>query len=204
MKLHTFFLQLFKSNNFRDVEKIIVGLGNPGEKYEGTRHNVGFEVIDRLSETLFERKEFSQCKSQVLLGSIDSGKKIALIKPQTFMNLSGEAVAAVLQNSGLASDQILVLVDDLNISLGKIRFRNNGSHGGHNGLKSIIAHVGSNFPRLRIGIGPIPPSLGVIDFVLGTFEEHQQSAVRTVVTTSVEAIQYYIGHDMVSTMNKYN
>ncbi len=176
--------------------KLVVGLGNIGDKYLFTRHNAGFMVLDKICG---EFKTDKQLKSLV-------AKQTGVIyaKPTTFMNLSGEAVRALTDYYGIDLDDILIIYDDLNLDLGTIRFRPDGSDGGHNGIKSIIKHLGSkDFARLKIGVGPQPP-IPSESFVLQNFPKEQHNALKEVLQKSVEAVEFYLGNDMVSAQNKYN
>ncbi|MDR2727797.1 MAG: aminoacyl-tRNA hydrolase [Chitinispirillales bacterium] len=188
-------------------EVLIFGLGNPGVKYSGTRHNIGFCVIDELCAELRAFGPVNCCESEVRMARTGTGnvKTAALVKPQTYMNLSGDAVKACMSKCGLSVEKCLVIVDDFNIPLGKIRFRRGGTHGGHNGLKSIEASAGSkDFPRLRVGIGPLPEESEIIDFVLGRFEERELTEVRKVVKVCAEAIIFALENGIDTAMNKYN
>ena len=185
-------------------EMLIFGLGNPGAKYSGTRHNIGFCVIDELCGRLKACEPVSCCESEVSFANMGEGKRVALVKPQTYMNLSGSAVSACMAKCGVSRDRCLIIVDDFNIALGKIRFRKDGTHGGHNGLKSIEASVGKDIPRLRVGIGPLPQNISIIDFVLGRFEEQEQSEVRQVVKKCAEAVIFALENDIDTVMNRYN
>jgi len=200
-----FFKRFFEKKQAQDKpETLIFGLGNPGGKYSGTRHNIGFCVIDELAEILGASEPVLCCKSEVRMARMENGKVIALVKPLTYMNLSGDAVSACMAKYGLTSEKCLVIVDDFNIALGKIRFRKDGTHGGHNGLKSIEASAGKEFPRLRVGIGPLPQKISIIDFVLGRFEELELAEVRQVVKRCGEAIIFALKNDIDTAMNKYN
>jgi PTH1 family peptidyl-tRNA hydrolase len=203
--LSKFFRRFFEKRQVREKpEALIFGLGNPGEKYSGTRHNIGFCVIDELCDRLGASEPVRCCESEVRMIQMGSGKTAALVKPQTYMNLSGSAVSACMSRYGLSGEKCLVIVDDFNIALGKIRFRKNGTHGGHNGLKSIEALLGKDFPRLRVGIGPLPPNSGIIDFVLGRFEEQEQADVRQVVKECAEAVVFALENGIDTAMNRYN
>lgn len=165
----SFFADLFsKSANSVPVELIIVGLGNIGEEYEFTRHNVGFRVADALIERVENRKNFRIAEADCVYGILES-KNILIAKPRTLMNRSGLAVDVLSRKFNLKPSSVMVLVDDFNIPLGTIRARKGGSHGCHNGLKSINAYIGSDFPRIRIGIGPLPEGIDILQFVLGRF-----------------------------------
>ncbi|MBQ9774895.1 MAG: aminoacyl-tRNA hydrolase [Lentisphaeria bacterium] len=183
---------------------LIVGLGNPGEEYDRTRHNAGFMVIDRLLESFpagrFEKRHTAE--SFVYAGSF-KGKPLSLQKPLTFMNLSGKAVAPIARKLGLKPEEILVIHDDLDLPVGKMRLKCGGSDGGHNGLKSIIAELGSaSFKRLRIGIGrPLPGQ--TVDYVLGKFEE-EGIDVNVVLNAAKDAVQTVLTAGMSRAMNQFN
>ncbi|MBO5308407.1 MAG: aminoacyl-tRNA hydrolase [Lentisphaeria bacterium] len=183
---------------------LIVGLGNPGEEYDRTRHNAGFMVIDRLLENFpagrFEKRHTAE--SFVYAGSF-KGKPLSLQKPLTFMNLSGKAVAPIARKLGLKPEEILVIHDDLDLPVGKMRLKCGGSDGGHNGLKSIIAELGSaSFKRLRIGIGrPLPGQ--TVDYVLGKFEE-EGIDVNVVLNAAKDAVQTVLTAGMSRAMNQFN
>ena len=184
--------------------KLIVGLGNPGRKYAQTRHNVGFWVIDRLTARLEcpdARSKDDALTTEVKLGN----EQVILLKPQTFMNNSGVAVARALRYRACEPNDMLVVYDDVNLPLGRIRLRASGSNGGHNGMKSIIAHLHSQeFPRLRIGVGDKEPGSDLTQHVLGTFRPEQRSAVDAAVATAVEAVQCFIAYGIDRAMNEFN
>jgi PTH1 family peptidyl-tRNA hydrolase len=188
----------------KDHIGLIVGLGNPGEEYDRTRHNAGFMVIDRLLENFpagrFEKRHTAE--SFVYAGSF-KGKPLSLQKPLTFMNLSGKAVAPIARKLGLKPEEILVIHDDLDLPVGKMRLKCGGSDGGHNGLKSIIAELGSaSFKRLRIGIGrPLPGQ--TVDYVLGKFEE-EGIDVNVVLNAAKDAVQTVLTAGMSRAMNQFN
>jgi len=191
--------------------KLIVGLGNPGRRYVNNRHNVGFKCVDLLARehgiSLTRRRALSK------LGSGDvAGTKTVLAKPQTFMNLSGEAVSALVRRYKLSSQDILVIYDDLDLPLGKIRIREKGSSGGHNGLKSIISHLGTqDFPRIRIGIAPAEgsdissaPKVDAIEHVLSDFTEAEKTVMREVYAKVAAVIECILTEGIAAAMNKYN
>ena len=184
--------------------KLIVGLGNPGREYEGTRHNIGFEVVDafaRLNGIAVTRRE-----GQALVGDGRVGDaRVFLMKPQTFMNLSGQSVAAFLRQRPLALTDLLVVADDIALPVGKLRLRAEGSAGGHNGLKSLIAHLhGQTFPRLRFGVGaPRDPSVQ-IDFVLGRFSRAEQKDVAETTDRAVAALETWLAEGIERAMNRFN
>lgn len=183
---------------------IFFGLGNPGKKYFRTRHNIGFRVIDSFNDYLFERRRVSFPGADFCRGKIDSAITVATIKPSAFMNRSGLTVAAVLKKWKTPQSQCLVVVDDFNLPLGTIRARRNGSHGGHNGLKSIIGQIGPDFPRLRIGTGPLPEKTGVPDFVLGNFSESEEIVVSEIITGTHEILKTFAADGIEAVMNSYN
>ena len=184
--------------------KLIVGLGNPGKEYEGTRHNIGFDVVDafaRVNGIAVTRRE-----GQALVGDGRVGDtRVFLMKPQTFMNLSGQSVAAFLRQRPLALTDILVVADDIALPVGKLRLRAEGSAGGHNGLKSLIAHLhGQAFPRLRFGVGaPRDPSVQ-IDFVLGRFSRAEQRDVAETADRAVAALEVWLAEGIGRAMNRFN
>lgn len=184
--------------------KLIVGLGNIGDKYFFTRHNAGFMVVDKLALdnnlTFKEEKKLKCYATKFKLGIED----IILIKPTTFMNLSGEAVIAVMNYYKIEKKDILIIFDDLSLPLGKIRFRANGSDGGHNGIKSVIKHLGSSdFARLKIGIGPQPP-IPSEAFVLQNFDKNQLEELKTVLKKSIDGILYYFENGIEKAQNAFN
>lgn len=183
--------------------KLIVGLGNPGFKYETTRHNVGFMVIDYLAKEYREEVSSKEKKALVAKTRI-AGEKVILAKPQTFMNNSGEAVRALADYYNIETEDILVIYDDLDLEVGQIRLKPKGGHGGHNGIRSIINHLGNKeFNRLRIGIGR--PAYGtVVDYVLGKFNKEEDSSIKDAIEQSASAIKLYLEIDLNKAMNKYN
>jgi PTH1 family peptidyl-tRNA hydrolase len=184
--------------------KLIVGLGNIGDKYVFTRHNVGFMLADSFAlnnDISFRENSKLKCLLTHLKTEIDD---YLIIKPTTFMNLSGEAVRAVMDYYKIKLEDILIIYDDLSLELGKIRFRPNGSDGGHNGIKSIIQHLGTkNIPRLKIGIGP-QPNLPSEVFVLQNFSKDELESLKTVLTKAKEGIDCYFKDGMQTAQNKYN
>lgn len=183
---------------------LIIGLGNVGSRYEFTRHNAGFMVIDYLainnSETFKENSKLKSLITRIRLNNEDT----ILIKPTTYMNLSGEAFRAVSDYYKIPIENTLVVYDDLSLDLGKIRFRASGSDGGHNGIKSIIQHAGTNkFARLKVGIGPQPP-IPSEAFVLQNFDKSQLDDLKQVIIKSAESIEYYFANGIEKTQNHYN
>ncbi len=184
---------------------LIVGLGNPGVKYKNTRHNLGFRVVDFLADK--KRKRFKPGKGDYLFCEIDPRKEsqLILIKPVTYMNLSGEAVVEALDHFGLARDNLLVLCDDVNLPLGKIRIREKGADGGHNGLKSIIYHLNSfEFARLRMGIGNAPGDMDLEEFVLQEFDEPEQKTVERMIEKACTAVENALTWGIEDSMSRFN
>ena len=184
--------------------KLIAGLGNIGQKYTFTRHNVGFMLVDSISINAgLTFKENSRLKC--LMTKFNSnGEDYLLIKPTTFMNLSGEAVRAVSDYYKININDILIVYDDLSLELGKIRFRPNGTDGGHNGIKSVIKHMGTkDIARLKIGIGP-QPSIPSEVFVLQNFSGDELDKLKETLTIAKEGIACYFTNGMQITQNKYN
>lgn len=184
--------------------KLIVGLGNPGRKYAGTRHNVGFFVIDQLSDRwgipVTKKKWRAFCGE----GRVH-GEKVVLLMPQTYMNLSGEAVRPALDFYGLTAEDLVVVYDDLDLPPGKIRLRLKGSAGGHNGMRSIVQHLGTDqFKRIRIGIGRPAPFMATADYVLSTFAKEEQDVVATAVEDAAAAVDFWLQANFLQAMNKFN
>jgi PTH1 family peptidyl-tRNA hydrolase len=185
--------------------KLLVGLGNPGRKYEKTRHNVGFQVIERLAGKLavpLSRRFLRADVGQAVIG----GEKVLLAKPQTFMNASGQAVAPLLNWYKLSLDDLIVVYDDMDLPPGVMRIRPQGGSGGHRGLDSIIEHLGTTrFPRLRIGIGKPGEYQGdTIDWVLGKFSKEEKKEIETAVERAVDALQVFVTEGINQAMNQYN
>jgi len=197
-----------ESNSPNVIPQLIVGLGNPGIKYDQTRHNIGFVAIDALARTwqinLSENRKF-----QGIFGEGRSGSgKMRLLKPTTFMNLSGQSIRAVMDWYKLPAEAVLVIYDDMDLPLGKIRLRQSGSAGGHNGMKSAIAHLGSqNFPRLRIGIGAPKdgePDKQVVSHVLGRFSSSEERLLPEVLNLIGGAVEMSLKQDIPKAMSLYN
>ena len=184
---------------------IIAGLGNPDEKYQGTRHNVGFDVVDRLAEKY--QIEVDTKKHRALIGKgVIEGQKVLLVKPQTYMNLSGEAVHEAVQFYKIPADHVLVIYDDVSLPVGKLRVRPTGSAGGHNGIKSIIAQLGTEeFPRIRVGVGAKPnPQYDLADWVLSKFSEEDMKALQPALEHAADAAKKIVSGDMNGAMNLYS
>jgi peptidyl-tRNA hydrolase, PTH1 family len=188
------------------IPQLIVGLGNPGTKYDRTRHNVGFDIIDSLAKcwqiSLSDRKQFQGIYGEGL-GS--NNAKIRLLKPQTFMNLSGQSVRATIDWFKLPPASVLVVYDDLDLPLGKIRLRLSGSAGGHNGMKSIISHLGTqDFPRVRIGIGKSVGEKDTISHVLGKFSPIETPIVSEIIQLVNDSIEMSLKKGVEQAMSIYN
>ncbi len=184
--------------------KWIVGLGNPGTEYANTRHNVGFMVIDELARRHGSDVSGSKCKART--GEVRiQGEKVALLKPMTYMNLSGESVRAFMDYYKVKLEDLIVVYDDLDTEVGRIRLRYQGSAGGHNGIKSIIQHTGTQtFNRVRIGISRPKPGIVISDYVLSPFAKAEQAEVRRMVEEACDAIEYAVSHTFEQTMAKFN
>jgi peptidyl-tRNA hydrolase, PTH1 family len=188
------------------IPQLIVGLGNPGTKYDRTRHNVGFDLVDSLAKrwqiSLSERKQFQGIYGE---GFGSHNAKIRLLKPQTFMNLSGQSVRATIDWFKLTPASVLVVYDDLDLPLGKIRLRLSGSAGGHNGMKSIISHLGTqDFPRVRIGIGKSTGEKDTISHVLGKFSVIETPIVSEVIQLVNDSIELSLKKGVEQAMSLYN
>ena len=184
--------------------KLIVGLGNPGRRYEGTRHNVGFEIVDLVARRHGADWESGPRGAEALVARWRGGDAV-LAKPLTFMNLSGAAVVALLQFYKVDLADLLVVVDDVNIPLGRLRARPEGSAGGHNGLKSLIASLGSQeFARLRVGVGRGDDRRDLADHVLARFDATERATVAETVDRSADAVELFVAEGIGQAMNRYN
>lgn len=184
---------------------IIVGLGNPAEEYGGTRHNAGFEVIDRIAEKYNISVETRRHKARIGMGLV-AGKKVILAQPQTFMNLSGESVRSLVDYYKVDEEsELLIIYDDISLDIGQIRVRTRGSAGGHNGIKSIIAHLCTqNFLRIRVGVGEKPPYYDLADYVLGHFSPEERGKMEEGYEHAVRAAELILWGETESAMNLYN
>jgi PTH1 family peptidyl-tRNA hydrolase len=183
---------------------LIVGLGNPGREYAGNRHNVGFDCVDLLAEKHGIALSRSQHKARLGTGQV-AGRRAILAEPQTYVNSSGEAVGAVARYYKVAPEDVLVIYDDLDLPQGTIRLRPGGSSGGHNGIKSIIEHLGTQaFPRVRIGIGRPPGRMEPKDYVLQDFSAAEREGMAEVYDRVVDAVETFIREGIREAMNRYN
>ena len=183
---------------------IIAGLGNPSKEYEGTRHNVGFMAVDALADQLgiavTERKHKAFC-GKGMIGT----EKVILVKPQTFMNNSGESLREVADFYKVEPSNVIVLYDDISLNVGQLRVRSKGSAGGHNGIKSLIQHLGSQeFKRIRVGIGDKPPKMDLADYVLGRFSKTDAKLIEDAVKTAADAVTVIVERGIDTAMNQYN
>ena len=176
---------------------IIAGLGNPTKEYEGTRHNVGFDVIDRLSEKYNIAVDTKKHRAFIGKGMI-AGQKVILAKPQTYMNLSGESIRSLLDYYKVDEEhELLVIYDDVSLGVGQLRIRAKGSAGGHNGIKNIIAHLGGQvFPRIKIGVGEKPPKYDLADYVLGHFSKAEKILMDEGYDNAVRAVEMIVSGDI--------
>ena len=184
---------------------LIVGLGNPGRDYEHTRHNAGFRALDLLAENLGCKVD--KLKFQGLYNQVNyKGTKIFLLKPQTYMNLSGRSVLQLSAYFNIPPQRIIVLFDDISLEPGRLRIRANGSAGGHNGIKSIITEVGSqSFPRVKIGVGAKPhPEMDLADWVLSTFSAQEEKSLKNALEWAGEAALAIVDHGVPEAANRYN
>ncbi|MFY4777230.1 aminoacyl-tRNA hydrolase [Metabacillus sp. RGM 3146] len=184
--------------------KMIVGLGNPGKQYERTRHNAGFLVIDELSDRLgipLDKSKFNGVYGMGFAG----GEKVLLVKPLTYMNLSGECIRPLMDFYDLQDEDLVVIYDDLDLPAGKIRLRTKGSAGGHNGIKSTILHLGTQvFNRIRIGIDRPPAGMKVPDYVLGRFTPDEQQPIQDAISLSADACESWLKQPFLQVMNEFN
>ncbi|QVK21270.1 aminoacyl-tRNA hydrolase [Mycoplasmatota bacterium] len=180
--------------------KLIVGLGNPGKKYKNTKHNLGFNSIDKLSEKL----GVSLTPNKKILGDSVKYENIILLKPTTFMNLSGNSIIKTMKYYDISKDDILIIYDDIDLPIGKIRIRYKGGSGGHNGIKSIIQHIDNDFNRIRIGAGR-DDGLGTVNYVLTSFSKKDQLVIDESIDKVINICMDFIKEeDILTIMNKYN
>ena len=183
--------------------KAIVGLGNPGAQYKGTRHNVGFAVVDELARRA--AVDFESAPAEALMARWRrSDEPVILVKPLTFMNLSGQAVGELARYFKIDPVDMLVIVDEVQLPLGKLRARARGSAGGHNGLKSVIAHLGDEFGRLRLGVGRGDARRDLADHVLTRFDKDEAAEVDRMIARAAEAADTFITSGIAAVMNQYN
>ena len=186
------------------VTWLLVCLGNPGKEYENTRHNMGFLAADRLAER--QNFKINKLKFRALTGETNlGGARVLVLKPQTYMNLSGEAVREAAQFYKIPADHVLVIYDDVSLPVGKLRVRPTGSAGGHNGIKNIIAHLGTqDFPRIKIGTGAPEDKEGMIDWVIGVPSQKEREVLLDAFKRAIEAAACVIEHGCQRAMNDFN
>ncbi|MBO7303862.1 MAG: aminoacyl-tRNA hydrolase [Clostridia bacterium] len=199
------FKKIENNESHANITHIVVGLGNPGREYEGTRHNAGFVAIDALAERCgvkIDRLKFRALVAEANVG----GTRVLLMKPETFMNNSGEAVAAAAGFYKIPAENIVVLHDEISFDAGRFRIRRKGSSGGHNGLKSIISHVGGdNFPRIKIGVGQKPtPDYDLVSWVLGKHSADDMAAIKASCPDICSSVELIVGGKIDEAMNKYS
>ncbi|WP_077623905.1 aminoacyl-tRNA hydrolase [Sediminibacillus massiliensis] len=184
--------------------KCIVGLGNPGKKFEQTRHNIGFMIIDELAN----RKNWKLTKKKfngLYALEVHNNEKVLLLEPQTYMNLSGESLRPLMDYYDLAVEDVVIIYDELDLPLGKIRLREKGGHGGHNGIRSVIDHLGTKeFKRIRVGIGRPATPMPVPDYVLGSFSKEEKPLVDDVIEKAADACETWLEKPFLEVMNEFN
>ena len=184
--------------------RLILGLGNVGGAYDNTRHNVGFEVLNRVATRLKVRTRPEQPESRWAVAEV-TDRELLLAWPTLLMNRSGVAAEALFQRHELSPSEMLVIVDDFNLPLGRLRVRPSGSHGGHKGLLSLVETLGTDdFPRLRVGTGPLPDNTSKTDFVLGRFTPDEEPVVRSMLDSAASAVLFGIDHRLEEVMSMYN
>ena len=183
---------------------LIAGLGNPSRTYEGTRHNIGFTMIDAIGNKFGIDVTTKKHKALVGRGMID-GMRVILAKPQTYMNLSGESIREITDFYKIEPENIIIIYDDISLDVGQLRIRKKGSAGGHNGVKNIIAHLGTqDFPRIKVGIGNKPEGWDLADYVLSKYTKAEQEALEEASEGVIGAVKLMLADDIEAAMNKYN
>ena len=197
-------VMLFGNKGGSSVEWLIAGLGNPGRKYENTRHNLGFRTVELLAEQKGVKLNKVKFKSAYNICEF-AGARCLIMKPQTYMNLSGEAVQEAARFYKIPADHVLVIYDDVSLPVGKLRVRPSGSAGGHNGIKNIIAHLGTqDFPRIKIGAGAPEEKEGMIDWVIGVPSQKEREILLEAFKRAIEAAECVIAHGCQKAMNDFN
>ena len=205
MSIFDLFKKIEKQPQGGAISHIVVGLGNPGSEYERTRHNAGFIAIDRLCDSLGVKCDRAKFKALCCEATIGEAR-VLIMKPQTYMNKSGEAVSEASRFYKIPADKVIVISDDVTLAVGKLRIRGKGSAGGHNGLKSIIEHLGTQeFPRIKLGVGEKPhPDYDMVDWVLGKFPKEDFDTLSKTVASVPSAVATMINGDITSAMNRFN
>ena len=186
------------------VSFVVFGIGNIGAQYHDTKHNIGFAVVDALLQNYTVLQSGQWCDCDMAVCEVANDMRVALAKPRTYVNRSGTALVQLMGRYNLPLSRFLVVVDDYNLPLGTIRLRPKGSHGGHNGLRSIIAEVGNEFPRLRVGIGPLPGNTDIVKFVLSPFDEELLEKKAAVVKKAAEGVVFFCENGIEPAMSKFN
>ena len=199
-----FYLLMFFQKKSGGVQWLLVCLGNPGREYANTRHNIGFLAADALEKRTGVK--FNKLKYRALTGEVTlGGQRVLVVKPQTYMNLSGEAVKLAGGFYKIPPDHILVLYDDVSLPLGKLRIRASGSAGGHNGIKNIIAHLGTDaFPRIKVGVGAPAQPDGMVDWVIGNFTASERKVVDAAIDRALDAAACIIEYGVSEAQNRFN
>ena len=196
---------IFSGNKTGGISWLVVGLGNPGAKYENTRHNMGFMAVDILADSV--NMPFNKVRFKALTGTCElGGEKVLVMKPQTYMNLSGEAVGVGARFYKIPPEHVLVISDDISLPTGKLRIRPHGSAGGHNGLKNIIQHLGSDqFPRIKVGVGsPQQAGYEVVDWVIGKPLGEDKKILQDTLEKASKAVEFIISQGPEKAMNRFN
>lgn len=198
-------MSMFFRRSSGGVKYLVVGLGNPDKKYRNTRHNTGFIAVDYMAKELgaeISKKKFDSLTAEVII----AGEKVLLMKPQTYMNLSGVAVEKAASFYKIPPENVIVIFDDISLPVGKLRIRRKGTHGGHNGIRSIIDYLQSeNFPRIKAGIGERPnPNYDLADWVLSTFKEDELKGIQEVSSHCLDIVKLIIEGNIEQAMSKYN
>ena len=183
---------------------LIAGLGNPSKTYEGTRHNVGFAMIDALADAF--QIDVTTKKHKAIVGrGVIEGMKVILAKPQTYMNLSGESIREIVDFYKIDPENMIIIYDDISLDVGRLRIRKKGSAGGHNGIKNIIAHLGTDvFPRIKVGVGEKPQGWDLADYVLSKYSKEEQQALREASDDVIGAVKLMVMDNIDAAMNQYN
>ena len=186
------------------VEAIVAGLGNPGREYENTRHNAGFLVLDQIAGSCGVRLDRLKYKS-LCADAVLGGRRVLLMKPQTFMNLSGESVRAAADFYKVDPEHIIIVYDDISLDVGQLRIRKKGSAGGHNGIKNIISHLGTQeFPRIKVGVGDKPKKMDLADYVLSRFSKEDRAVMEDAFREAAGAVEMMITQGADAAMNQFN
>lgn len=204
MSIFDLFKKIESESKPEKIEWIVAGLGNPGQKYEKTRHNMGFITLDLISAE--KNFKIDRVRFKSLTGECILGKRVLFVKPQTFMNLSGEAISEAMNWYKLPPERLIVVYDDISLAPGRLRIRAKGSDGGHNGIKDIIKNLGTDqFPRIKIGVGsPAHPQHEMIDWVLGTFNDEDGKAVTDAIKRAAAAVEVIINNGTEAAAGKFN